>query len=366
MIKTLKDKKQLATVLAIAVILTISLARLFLEDSSSMKVSAVEVATTIGLYWDANCSRTVDSVSWGNLTLGEEKKITVYVRNKGNRPCILTLTPANWQGGNTSNCMTLTCEKPKIEPSETVQIAPTLLVFLNASGISSFAFDIIFATTVITIADFDTLFSNNPNISMIYPSDNSNKPLNCKAAMVSDWTASAFVFTKLTNVTEGLDTQSNFVNQTTGKPLGASGTGIISFGGPVVNPVLKYAESDATPQSDRAPIRFHNQNGVFSFQYSNGSSIPGADMPATAVNGSKDIFVIETLQDRDGRYIMLCYGLGWKGTYAAGKYFDTVMYPSLKTQDESWIIVEWEDTNGNGFVNGPNDGDTYTIIAEGN
>ena len=30
-----------------------------------------------------------------------------------------------------------------------------------------------------------------------------------------------------------------------------------------------------------------------------------------------------------------------------------------------WVIVKCEDTNGDGFVNNPSDGDTYTVIAAG-
>jgi hypothetical protein len=361
-----RGKGRLALVLVIAALLAISMARLFLECPAILRVSAVITSVPLGVFWDANCSTPVYSIDWGNVTVGGTKQITMYVRNEGNETFVLSVEAANWQAGNTSNVATFSSEEPKIGPGQTVQVNPSLTVFSNASGISSFSFDIVFAETFVRLGDFDTLFSNNTNaVRMIYPSDNTTKPLNCSAAMVSDWTASAFVYTKLAKVTEGLDTQASFVDQTTGKPVGASGTGIISFGGPIVNPVVKYSESNSTPLSDRAPIQFYDANGVFYFQYSNGSAISGASMPASAVNGNQEVFVIETFSDGGGRYIMLCYGFGWKGTYAAGKYFDTVIYPNLQSQSESWIIVKWNDANGNGFVNGPYDGDTYTVIAQG-
>jgi hypothetical protein len=77
------------------------------------------------------------------------------------------------------------------------------------------------------------------------------------------------------------------------------------------------------------------------------------------------MFVIEAYKDGSNRPIMLCYGFGWKGTYAAGKYFDQVIYPGIDSYTSSWVIVHWEDTNGDGFVNPPNDGDSYTVIATG-
>jgi hypothetical protein len=212
------------------------------------------------------------------------------------------------------------------------------------------------------LSSFDLQFAAN-NVSVIYPSDNPQKPSGCVAAWVSDWTASAFVTTKLENYSEGFDTDSNFVDQASGEPLGLSGIGIISFGGPVVNPVVKYAESSGTSPEDRAPIRFYSDGDVFYFQHWNGSSISGASLPLSVINHDQDMFVMEVYIDGSGRYMMLCYGFGWKGTYAAGKYFHTTIYPNLASHNISWVVVKWQDTNGDGFVNNPSDGDTYTIIA---
>ena len=58
-------------------------------------------------------------------------------------------------------------------------------------------------------------------------------------------------------------------------------------------------------------------------------------------------------------------GIGWRGTYAAGKYFDDVVHPNIEEFTYTWIIVKWEDTNNDGFVNAPGEGDTYTILARG-
>lgn len=219
-----------------------------------------------------------------------------------------------------------------------------------------------------TLSDFDGLFATN-DVRVIYPSDNASKPLGCLPALVSDWTASAFVTTKLGNYVEGLDTQSSYVNQTSGRPMGASGVGIVTFGGCFVNPVVKYAEIDSTPLSDRAQIRFFDGGDNYYFQHWDGSSILGASVPASTIHSTtaynQDMFVIEVYKDGGGRYVMICYGFGWKGTYAAGKYFDKVIFPNLPSHSESWTIVRWDDTNGDGFVNNPSEGDTYTVIALG-
>jgi hypothetical protein len=42
------------------------------------------------------------------------------------------------------------------------------------------------------------------------------------------------------------------------------------------------------------------------------------------------------------------------------------MYPDLESYPFGWIIVKWDDSNGDGYVNAPGDGDTYTVVATGN
>jgi hypothetical protein len=215
------------------------------------------------------------------------------------------------------------------------------------------------------ISDFQTQFAS-AHVKVIYPSANSQKPLGCASAMVSDWLASAFVSTKLSDFEEGFDTNGNFVHQTMGYPLGSAGTGIVSFGGPIVNPVVKYAESDSTLGPDRTPIKYSTSGQNCVFQHWNGNSISGATLPFSVINHDQDMFVIETYEDGAGRNILLCYGFGWQGTYAAGKYFEGEIFPNLESFAYSWIIVKWQDTNGDGLVNHPGQGDTYTLIAQGN
>jgi len=93
--------------------------------------------------------------------------------------------------------------------------------------------------------------------------------------------------------------------------------------------------------------------------------IPNASLPYAVINDDQDMFLIEVYDDIAGRHRMYCYGLGWQGTYAAGKYFETTVYPNIGSYPYGWIIVGWEDTNGDGFVNVPGEGDTYTLRAIG-
>jgi hypothetical protein len=210
----------------------------------------------------------------------------------------------------------------------------------------------------LSISDFYYLLNSN-NARMIYPSDNVSKPL-VGPALLSDWTASGIIFPRLGTFTEGTDDNPIYVNQATGEPMGEDEDVIITFGGPDVNMVTYWAENNAD-----APIHFMLEGGCFYFKLANGSYIPDADLPLSVINFNEDMFVIEVFKDTKGRNIFICQGFGWKGTYAGGKYFDQVLVPDIDSHEESWIIVKWEDTNDNGYVNAPGDGDNYTIIARG-
>jgi hypothetical protein len=194
---------------------------------------------------------------------------------------------------------------------------------------------------------------------MIYPSDSPSKPL-VGPALLSDWTASGIIFSILENFTEGVDINPLFVDQTTGEPLGDTGQGVITFGGPDVNLVTHWAES-----SGNAPIEFDIGADNFYFKHKDGTEIPGAFLPKSVINFDEDMFVIEIFRDSDGRYVFICQGFGWKGTYASGKYFDREIYPNLRFFPYTWMIIKWEDTNDDSFVNAPGDGDTYSVVATG-
>jgi parallel beta-helix repeat protein len=199
------------------------------------------------------------------------------------------------------------------------------------------------------------------NWHMIYPSDDPGKPLVLGPAMLSDWTASGLLYSKLTSVTEGVDTNPLYVNQATGRPVGDPGEAVATFGGPDVNLVAYYGEN-----AGGAPVHFVIDGDRFYFKYANGTSIPGADLPISVINHGEDMFLIEIFKDPDGRYLMIFQGFGWKGSYAAGKFFDRVINSEMGLYTFKWIIVKWEDVNGDGYVNAPGDGDLYTIVDLGN
>ena len=355
--------------LASALITALFLSLVGFDIDPSTVVSAVD-AVSVGVYWDCYCTSPVESIDWGNLSPGSTKTASIYVRNEADADVRLSLNTTGWTPTHASEDISLDWNYTRgpLRPEDAAHTTLSLSVSPRITNVTDFNFDIVISATEdegCTIDMFAVLLAENPNVRVIYPSDSPVKPLDCRAAMVSDWLASAFIYVELGNAEEGLDTDDGLLDPATGEALGEKAVGVVSFGGPMVNPLVRRAESDSTPPADRAPIRCREKEGTCFFQRWEGQDIPGASLPVSVISEDQDMFVIETYEDGQGRYFLLCYGFGWKGTYAAGKYFHTEVSPNLASYPYQWVIVKWKDKNGDGFVNTGADGDAYTLVAAG-
>jgi hypothetical protein len=50
----------------------------------------------VEVYWDEVCSNPVSSVDWGIVDPGSQENVTLYVRNEGNAPVVISLDTVNW------------------------------------------------------------------------------------------------------------------------------------------------------------------------------------------------------------------------------------------------------------------------------
>lgn len=340
----------------------------YFQGPSLRSVSAIE-ASSLNVYWDPALLEPADSIDWGMLRPGETKNVTVYIVNETPRPVNLTLGTTRWDPPEASGEIGLawTHEGRLMLPRGVAETDLSLSVPPGISGVETFSFTIILTAEgldSLTIAIFHDA-STDTSVRIIYPSESESKPLGATAASVSDWLASSLFYATLGNAAEGLDIDPAYVDQATGDPVGEPGEAIVSFGGPIVNPVVRRAETPLGPLEDRAPIRFHIEGETLSFRERDGTAIPGASLLLVEVSRGMDLFVIEAHSDSEGRHLLLCYGLGWKGTYAAGKYYFKEIHGDPASYPYVWMVVLWEDLNGDGFVNAPGDGDGYTVIATG-
>ena len=340
----------------------------YFQTPSLRSVSAIE-SYSLGIYWDPGLSEPAESIDWGMLRPGEAANVTLYLVNETPSSVTLSLSASDWSPASASGQMNLAWSHQGrlMVPGAVLESDLSLTASPDIVNIETFSFTLELTAEgleSLTLAIFHDAFADT-SVRIIYPSESGSKPLGAAVASVSDWLASSLLYATVGNATEGLDIDPDYVDQTTGGPVGEPGVGIMSFGGPIVNPVVRRGETPFGPLEDRAPVRFHMEGEVLSFRERDGTPIPGASLRLAEVSRGKDLFVIEAYSDSEGRHLLLCYGLGWKGTYAAGKYYFKEIHGDPASYPHAWMVVLWEDLNGDDFVNAPGDGDRYTVIGTG-
>jgi len=145
--RTLEHSKRLVLFLILVVILSFNLYALVLRRSPVPSASAVEAGPNIGVYWDASCTQSVDSISWGTLSIGGTQQVVVYVRNEGNDTFNLDLATLDWQPGNLYLWLSFSwsCQNYTIGAGQVEKVTQTLHVPSDLpSGFSNFSFNIVF------------------------------------------------------------------------------------------------------------------------------------------------------------------------------------------------------------------------------
>ena len=341
-----KDKKRLTTFLIVLVLLSTFAANLFLNRHSSVKVSAVEAATSIGVYWDANCSTPVQSIDWGNLVPGEQKKIPMYVRNEGNDPCLLSLQAVDWQGDNVSNCVSFSCEEPEIRPGASVQINPSLTVFSNTSAVSSFSFNIIMSALAgvsLALSDLDSLvLKAGGNQAYFVYADPSRMT---RAVATYDVASGSLVYGLCLNEqNQGFDTGATWVSQGVsdkGRLLLSNKT-VLMFGGWAPHWCVNYLQGHGL-----TPVSSSVTSGHYKFVVTN-TSVVLVDFWQGVDFGHEDYFVIMTLKDASNNTIFISYGFDWKGTWSAGIYLKSI-FSNIAAYTNQYYVVHWVDSSADGI-----------------
>ena len=115
-----------------------------------------------------------------------------------------------------------------------------------ADGLSS-TFTFTFTPPSLSSAGSAMLSGSENSVYFIFPDSNiaHKKPTGVGYAQVTDWTALGFTYGSLTNMPQviALDTNSAYIDQSTGAPK-VSNKMIVLFGGPLVNEVVHYYESN--------------------------------------------------------------------------------------------------------------------------
>lgn len=116
-----------------------------IPSNGSVNVKAVNV----GVYSDSDCTRNVTSIDWGSREPGDVISRTLYVKNSGNVPAILSMTTENWlpSGANGSISLSWNRSAYVLQADDEVSATLTLTISSDIEGIESFSFDIVITGT---------------------------------------------------------------------------------------------------------------------------------------------------------------------------------------------------------------------------
>ena len=98
----------------------------------------------VGVYWDNNCTDSVDEIDWGIIQPGSTVNVTVFVKNEGSLAISLNITAENWSPIETTSYMTFSSNYmgQTINLRENLQVTLSLTTAPNIEEITNFSFNI--------------------------------------------------------------------------------------------------------------------------------------------------------------------------------------------------------------------------------
>ncbi|HVP92555.1 MAG TPA: dockerin type I domain-containing protein [Acidobacteriota bacterium] len=112
-------------------------------------VSAVSVSSpSLGVYWDVKATSPISAINWGNVTIGLEKDVTVFVKNLGQSALILSFTTSAWNPSTVYPNMYLcwNYNLQQVQPGSIVKVILKLFATPRVNSVKSFSFNLYVGT----------------------------------------------------------------------------------------------------------------------------------------------------------------------------------------------------------------------------
>nr|MDO8135591.1 hypothetical protein [Candidatus Njordarchaeum guaymaensis] len=210
------------------------------------------------------------------------------------------------------------------------------------------------------------------NVYFILPDPNRMKAINNPMAAY-DAAAAGMIFSK-TNATQnfGFDSDERWVETgqdsvlNRGKPKLTNKT-IVLLGGLYVNYCVYYYErvSGTTPLYYAS---FPDKNGTIIYGFYTNRWYTQEPEPTLVAymtehddRNYKNLFVIQSFVDSNNNKVYILYGIGWKGTWAAGIYFKE-KFREIENLDKCCYVFQWADLERDGYKDGYIQPDEITMV----
>jgi len=102
------------------------------------------VTIDIGVFWDVTCTQKCDNIDWGTLTPGQNKTVTVYVKNTGSGSITGSFNTSDWVPPLAADYISVIWnfgDKP-LDPGRVRKTDFTLIVSRDIHDVTTFYFTI--------------------------------------------------------------------------------------------------------------------------------------------------------------------------------------------------------------------------------
>ena len=114
-------------------------------SSQSISSGGTITSLNVEIFNDIECTQVCNNINWGTLTPGDSITQTIYIKNSGNKPTVLSLITENWNPTNASAYLNVSWDKENanLNPDQIILASLTLTSEVDIDSITDFDFDII-------------------------------------------------------------------------------------------------------------------------------------------------------------------------------------------------------------------------------
>lgn len=129
-----------AGLLAIATIVTAVIIYSYVVNLSGSG-TIISVTPEIRVYGDAQLTKEISGVSWGEIQVGDQSTVTLWIKNTGNIPLKISFSLNEWAPANAGEYLSISWnyDGAAIQPNAYAAVDLTLSVSPSTVGITTFS-----------------------------------------------------------------------------------------------------------------------------------------------------------------------------------------------------------------------------------
>lgn len=134
--------KKASILRSIILIMIVSLIAIKLLNQPALPSVAAVDGLRVGIYWDEECTREVQTIDWGLSQPGESETVSVFLKNEWNTPILLSLNTTDWAPTEAAGLISFNWDynRQKLNIGDITPVTFILTVDIVTNGITSFSF----------------------------------------------------------------------------------------------------------------------------------------------------------------------------------------------------------------------------------